>query len=101
MSLFWQKIDIFESTKKKEMGTIEELKAISGTVVRRLRKQKLDNGKPFLIWSNKLPKNQSYLEYPDRSIKIVTVSPDLKSFTVIKELTSGQAQLIRKKLNLL
>lgn len=42
------------------MGTIEELKAISGTVVIRLRRQKLDNGKPFLIWSKKLPKDQSY-----------------------------------------
>jgi len=31
------------------MGTIEELKAISNSVVRRLRRQKLDNGKPFLI----------------------------------------------------
>jgi len=86
--------------KGKEMGTIEELKAISGTVVRRLRRQKLDNGKPFLIWSNKLPKNQSYLEYPDHSIKIVTVAPNLKSFTIVEELTNGQAQVIRRELNL-
>ena len=82
------------------MGTIEELKAISGTVVRRLRRQKLDNGKPFLIWSKKLPKDQSYLEYPDHSIKIVTVAPDLKSFTIVEELTTGQAQVIRHELNL-
>lgn len=82
------------------MGTIEELKAISGTVVRRLRRKKLDNGKPFLIWSNTLPKNQSYLEYPDNSIKIVTVSSNLRSFTVIEELTNGQAQAIRQELNL-
>ncbi len=83
------------------MGTIEELKTISGTVVRRLRRQKLDNGKPFLIWSDKLPKNQSYLEYPDHSIKIVTVSPDLMSFTVVEELTNVQAQVLRNELNLL
>ncbi len=83
------------------MGTIEELKTISGTVVRRLRRQKLDNGKPFLIWSDKLPKNQSYLEYPDSSIKIVTVSPDLMSFTIVEELTNIQAQVLRKELNLL
>lgn len=82
------------------MGTIEELKMISSTVVRRLRRQKLDNGKPFLIWSNKLPKNQSYLEYPDHSIKIVTVAPNFKSFTVVEELTAGQAQVIRQELNL-
>lgn len=82
------------------MGTIEELKAISSTVVRRLRRQKLDNGNPFLIWSNKLPKNQSYLEFPDHSIKIVTLATNLKSFTIIRELTKGQAQIIRKELNL-
>ena len=58
------------------MGTIEELKEISGTVVRRLRKQKLDKGQTFMIWSGELPKNQSYLEYPDNSIKIVSVAPD-------------------------
>ncbi|MHB1178955.1 MAG: hypothetical protein ACYCZO_11575 [Daejeonella sp.] len=82
------------------MGTIEELKVISSTVVRRLRRQKLENGKPFLIWSNKLPKNQSYLEYPDYSIKIVTVAPNLKSFTIVEELTNVQAQVIRCELNL-
>lgn len=83
------------------MGTIEELNVISGTVVRRLRRQKLESGKPFLIWSNKLPKNQSYLEYPDHSIKIVTVSSNLKSFTIVRELTNVQAQLIRREFNLL
>lgn len=82
------------------MSSIEQLKAVSSTVVRRLRKQKLDNGKPFLIWSNKLPKNQSYLEYPDHSIKIVVVAPNLKSFTIVKELTISQAQVIRRDLNL-
>ncbi len=82
------------------MGTIEELRAISSTVVRRLRRQKLDNGKPFLIWSNKLPKHQSYLEYPDHSIKIVTVASNLKSFTIVRELTNSQANLIRNEFNL-
>jgi len=82
------------------MGTIEKLRAISGKVVRRLRKQKLEAGKPFLIWSDKLPKDQSYLEYPDHSIKIITVAPDLKSFTVIRELTTGQTNNIRQELNL-
>ncbi|WP_134088504.1 hypothetical protein [Olivibacter sp. XZL3] len=82
------------------MGTIEELKTVSNSVVRRLRRQKLEKGKPFLIWSNKLPKNQSYLEYPDNSIKIVMVSPDLKSSTVVRELTKLQEQAIRNELDL-
>ncbi len=82
------------------MGSIEELKAIGGKVVRRLRKQKLEAGMPFLIWSDKLPRDQSYLEYPDHSIKIVAVAPDLRSFTVIRELTAGQTNQIRQELNL-
>lgn len=82
------------------MGSIEELKEVSSTVVRRLRMQKLKNGKPFLLWSDKLPKDQSYLEYPDRSIKVVKVSADLKSFTVVHELTAVQQQAIRHEFNL-
>jgi len=83
------------------MDTIEELNVITGTVVRRLRRKKLESGQPFLIWSNKLPKNQSYLEYPDQSIKIVTVSSNLKSFTIVRELTNVQAQQIRREFNLI
>ena len=33
--------------------------------------------------------------------KIVAVSPDLKSFTIIRELTTGQARHIRQELNLI
>jgi hypothetical protein len=62
--------------------------------------QKLEQGKPFLIWSNKLPKDQSYLEYPDHSIKVVMVSPNLKSFTIVRELTKVQEEAIRNELNL-
>jgi len=70
------------------MGTIEELKTVGNSVVRKLRRQKLEQGKPFLIWSNKLPKDQSYLEYPDHSIKVAMVSPNLKSFTIVRECSS-------------
>jgi len=82
------------------MGTIEELRKISQTVVRRLRKQKLEKGQPFLIWSPELPKDQSYLEFPDHSIKIVSISHDMKSFTVISELNTIQAGKIRETLGL-
>ncbi|MET4081236.1 hydrogenase maturation factor HypF (carbamoyltransferase family) [Pedobacter sp. UYP30] len=82
------------------MGTIEDLKLVSKTAVQRLRKQKLENGKPFLVWSKRLPKEQSYLEYPDKSIKIVKVSPTLRSFIVIRELTDLQVQAIRREFDL-
>lgn len=78
------------------MGTIDELKEISETVVKRLRTKKLASGRPFLIWSKKLPQNQSYLEYPDHSIKVVSVAPDLKSFIVVKELTANRLSMFAK-----
>lgn len=82
------------------MDNLERLLTIGQTAVRRLRKQKLKQGQPFLIWSEKLPKDQSYLEYPDRSIKIVTVAPNMRSFIIVKELTTIQAQAIRDELDL-
>jgi hypothetical protein len=82
------------------MSSIIELKEIGNTVVRDLRNKKLSDGRTFMIYSDQLPKNQSYLEYPDNSIKIVTVSNDQKSFTIVKELTNKQATGIRKKHNL-
>ena len=82
------------------MNSIDELKAISNTAVRRLRLQKLKNGKPFLVWSRELPQNQSYMEFPDHSIKIVTLSADSKSFTIIQQLEESQAQILRTELAL-
>lgn len=82
------------------MGTIEELKAVSKTVVQRLRKQKLSDGKPFLVWAKSLPKEQSYLEYPDKSIKIVSVSDSLRSFVVVRELTEFQIRAVREEFDL-
>jgi len=82
------------------MGTIEELKDVSNTAVRKLRQQKFNRGKPFLIWSDKLPSDQSYLEYPDHSVKIVVVSSDRMSFEVVKELSKSQSRTILKSFNL-
>jgi hypothetical protein len=83
------------------MSSITELKEIGSTVVRDLRKTKLKSGKTFMIYSDELPKNQSYLEYPDNSIKVVSVGTNLRSFTIVKELTLKQASGIRRKHNLL
>lgn len=82
------------------MGSFEELNAIGHTVVRALRRKKLSSGKTFMIYSNQLPKNQSYLEYPDLSIKVVTVGSNSRSFTIVRELTPEQATIVRENYNL-
>jgi hypothetical protein len=83
------------------MESIEKLQEISATVVRNLRKQKLSMGHPFMINSRDLPAKQSYLEYPDTSIKIVSVGLDSRSFTEIRKLSNQEAAAVRKLYNLL
>lgn len=83
------------------MSSILELKQIGATVVRNLRKQKLSSGQPFLINSENLPEKQSYLEYPDNSIKIVSVASGGKSFTEVRKLSLTEANAIRKMYNLI
>lgn len=78
------------------MESIERLKEIGATAVRNLRKQKLSMGQPFLINSKDLPATQCYLEYPDTSIKIVSVASDLRSFIEIRKLSEAEAIVVRK-----
>lgn len=80
----------------KAMESIERLKEIGATAVKNLRKQKLSMGQPFMINSKDLPVNQSYLEYPDASIKIVSVASDLRSFTEIRKLSDTEAVMVRR-----
>jgi hypothetical protein len=82
------------------MTKLEEIAAIGTAAVKRLREQKLAAGQPFLIHSQDLPEMQSYLEYPDRSIRIVAVSSDTRSFTVLKDLPEEKARQIRQEHNL-
>jgi len=83
------------------MSDLEILEKTGTEAVRRLRKRKLASGKPFMINSKDLPVKQSYLEYPDNSISIVTVAPDSRSFVTITTLTRNQAQSVRRRFNLL
>jgi hypothetical protein len=83
------------------MSTIQELNKIGHSVVRKLRGKKLSEGKTFMIHSELLPVGQSYLEYPDSSMKVVEVGSDLRSFKIIKELSAEQAKSIRLKYNLM
>lgn len=51
-----------------------------------------------MIHSNELASNQCYLEYLGGKIAIVTYSRDYRSFVEIEELSSEEAQAIRKEL---
>lgn len=82
------------------MDSIEKLQEISANVVRNLRKKKLSMGHPFMINSGNLPANQSYLEYPDASIKIVSVASNSRSFTEVRRLSNQEAAAVRKLYNL-
>lgn len=77
------------------MSELEVLEHIGTTAVKRLRKNKLSAGKPFMINSDDLPSGQSYLEYPDGTIRIVKVSADSRSFTILEELNAGEAKAVR------
>lgn len=82
------------------MSNLEHLKEVSNSIVLKLRKQKLDKGQPFLIRSSKLPKNQSYIEYPNHLVKIVIVSSDKRSFDVVQEFNIRQSKDILRELNI-
>src|ERR1035437_8716700 len=51
--------------------------------VRKLRLQKLQNGRPFIINSRDLPPSQCYLEYPDGEIVLAALPNHAKDFNII------------------
>ena len=65
--------------------------------VKKLREQKLRNGLPFMINVKELSTNQCYLEYPDGSIKLITVAHSARDIDVIRELTSIEATHLRRR----
>ena len=67
--------------------------------VKKLRLQKLINGHPFMINSNDLISNQCYLEYPDGSIKLVTIKKNARDFNIIRELSTTEANTLRIRYN--
>lgn len=82
------------------MTAIREIERTGTDAVKRLRLKKLRNGHPFMINSKELPGNQCYLEYPDGSITLVTVTKSARDFTVIRTLTAIEQNILRTKYNL-
>ena len=66
-----------------------------------LRKNKLEKGHPFMINTDELPLGQCYLEYPDGSIKIVTIDRKINDFKIISVLSVEENNSLRRKLKLI
>lgn len=81
------------------MTALQTIAQIGTEAVRKLRLQKLRNGRPFMINSPDLPSKQCYLEYPDGSIKLVELNKSGNDFVLIRILSHGEEQTIRRKYN--
>jgi hypothetical protein len=71
----------------------------NGIVVKKLREQKLRAGLPFMINVKELASNQCYLEYPNGSIKLVSIISSSRDINVVSELNTSEANNLRKRLN--
>lgn len=82
------------------MSDLEVLENIGTAAVMQLRKEKLASGKSFMINSEELPAKQSYMEYPDGTINIVTIAPDERSFITVRKLSNTETLAVRHQFNL-
>lgn len=82
------------------MLATKSINSAGSLAVRRLRLRKLQDGHPFMINSRDLPSNQCYLEYPNGSIKLATISGNKREFTILKELSVTESHTIRHKYHL-
>ena len=83
------------------MTKVEHIQKLNSDVVRKLRINKLAAGKSFMINAKNLPSNQSYLEFPDHTIKLVGISANQRDFNVISVLSKEEAIQIRKNFHLI
>lgn len=84
----------------QKLKSIKEIQNVGNEAVRRLRRQKLSSGHPFMINSKKLPKGQCYLEFPDGHIELASIASTKRDFHIIKQLTNGESIKIRRQYHL-
>jgi hypothetical protein len=82
------------------MSTLQNIEKRGTAAVRRLRRQKLEKGLPFMINSNDLPPNQCYLEFPDGSIQLAALAENKRDFDPIRVLSLTESSELRHKFNL-
>ncbi len=83
------------------MRTKEEMEQAAKQAILALRKAKLEQGHPFMINTSALPPGQCYLEYPDGTIEIVTLSKSRMDFERVRLLSRGESVELLKLLDLL
>ena len=66
-----------------------------------LRKEKLNSGNTFMINSGSLPEGQCYLEHPDGTIELVTLSRSKSDFETVRKLSNHESLSLLKSLHLL
>jgi len=81
------------------MSTVKATSKKGTTSVRKLRELKLRSGLPFMINVKELSTDECYLEYPDGSIKLITVVHSTTNMNVIRELTLDEATQLRHRFN--
>lgn len=81
----------------QSLKSILDIQKAGNEAVRRLRRQKLSSGHPFMINSKKLPKGQCYLEFPDGHIELVSIAPTKRDFNIIRQFTNSQSMKIRRQ----
>ncbi len=82
------------------MSTLQNIEKKGTAAVMRLRSQKLAKGLPFMINSKELPTTQCYLEYPNGSIQLVTLSKNAQDYDVIRELSLQEMERLRVRFKL-
>jgi len=79
------------------MSTVKITSRKGTNAVKKLREQKLRSGLPFMINVKELSTNQCYLEYPNGSIKLITVVHSSRDIDIVRELTSTEASHLRER----
>jgi len=72
--------------------------SIGSEAVKRLRLDKLRNGRAFMINSRNLPAFQSYREYPDGKIELVELNQAERDFRLVRILTNTEATKLKAEL---
>lgn len=85
----------------ENLKSIQDIQKAGNEAVRRLRKQTLDSGHPFMINSKRLPKGQCYLEFPDGHIELASIASTKRDFHIIRQFTNGESIKIRRQYHLL
>jgi hypothetical protein len=86
--------------KHIEMTNVQELELIGRNAIMKIRLNKLNRGKPFMINSPDLPSYQCYMEYADGKITIEQIDGFGNDFKAIRELSPKEAAQLRIALDL-